>query len=285
MAETIRGMKLSDGTEINVAGLTYTSVTSKGNLEISTPAGGKLNLESADNMALKPSGKLQLDTHKYDPATETPDEFKIAVINDKASKVEGIKLETAGIKIVTGSADATYWDPDTFKVMVKKTTGSTDTWAKMNMHAAAIDLRTRVTGPGTGGGIAAQIASCDSDGHENKFKVETSRKIDVFQPAGDYSQTYVMEGGKGIEIYTLNSQFESAYTKEMRRGADTRLFAVSRGPVSDDGTGKFDYPTQPDDSKDVKDSTQPEVKWVDLINAAIYLKKQGLIPSDGSILS
>lgn len=285
MATTIKGMKLADGTEINVAGLTYTSLTSKGNFEITTPPTGKLNLESGDNMALKPTGKVQLDTHKYVDSTDR-DEFKIAVINDSKTKVEGMKIETAGVKFVTGDADAGMgWDPNTFKVMVKKTTGAIDTWAKMNMHAASIDLRTRATGPGTGGGIAAQIASCDSDGHENKFKVETSRKIDVFAPGGEYAQTYVEEGGKGIEIYTLNSQYESAYTKEIRRGADTKLFAVTRGPVTSDGEGKFDYPTQADDSKDIKNAAQGEVKWIDLINAALYLKKQGLIPSDGSLYS
>lgn len=270
MAEKILSLMLEDGTELDIAALAFIGVTSKGNLEISTPEGGKLNIETSDNLALKPNGKLQLDTNHF-ALDEDKDEFEVSVICDKGSKVQGLKMEVAGLKFVSKDADKTRgWDPDVFKVFFKKDTGAVDTYTKVNMHFASLDLRARSTGAGTGGGIAVQIAGVDSNIKENKFKVETDRTVDVTEATT--AANHCGEGGKGIEIVTINSQFTSIYTKDYRFRADAPVYAVTRGALYEDSnTGKVDYPTQADDSKDIINDSNP-VTWADIIAAAKYFK-------------
>lgn len=237
--------------EIDATAFIYFLLTSKGNIEISSPEGGKINLESSDNIAFKPVGKVQFDTnHQLDSTGNAKtDEFEVAVINDKKTKVQGLKLNTAGLKFVTDGADtANGWDPDLFKMLFKKTTGAVDTYAKVNMHAASFDFRARSTGKGTGGGIAVQIAGVDSNTHANKFKIETDQTADV--DAEQSEDIHCGEGGKGIEIGTINPLFTSLYTKSYRFKADAPIYGVTRSEVTMQGD-KMDYLTQSDDSKDV----------------------------------
>lgn len=166
-----------------------------------------------------------------------------------------------------------------------------DAWQKGVIEAASLDLRAYSTGKGTGGGQALQIASTDADGHENKFKLETDRTVDVEAQAVVPTKTslegssYNGEGGKGIEIMTINSQYNSQYNREYRFKRSAKVYAVTRQPlvVTDD---KTDYPTQADDSKDVKDEAL-SVTWDEIIRGIQYLKQQGLItptPADQSDL-
>lgn len=262
--------------ELDASAFLYFLLTAKGNIEISSPDGGKINIESADNIAMKPVGKVQFDTnHQLDStgAAKT-DEFEVAVINDKKTKVQGLKLNTAGLKFVTDGADtANGWDPNLFKMLFKKTTGAVDTYAKVNMHGASFDFRARSTGKGTGGGIAVQIAGVDSDIHANKFKIETDQTADV--TATQSEDIHCGEGGKGIEIGTINPLMTSLYTKDYRFRGDAPIYGVTRGAVQAIGD-KMDYPTQADDSKDIINDTDP-ITWNDLIAAVKYLKSQGNI--------
>lgn len=280
MALQIKSLKATNETgetvELDASAFLYFLLTSKGNIEISSPDGGKINIESADNIAMKPVGKVQFDTnHQLDStgAAKT-DEFEVAVINDKKTKVQGLKLNTAGLKFVTDGADtANGWDPNLFKMLFKKTTGATDTYAKVNMHGASFDFRARSTGKGTGGGIAVQIAGVDSDIHANKFKIETDQTADV--TAEQSEAIHCGEGGKGIEIGTINPLMTSLYTKDYRFRGDAPIYGVTRGAVQVIGD-KTDYPTQADDSKDIISDDDP-ITWNDLIAAVKYLKSQGNI--------
>lgn len=262
--------------ELDASAFIYFLLTSKGNIEISSPEGGKINIESSDNIAMKPVGKVQFDTnHQLDSTgVAKTDEFEVAVINDKKSKVEGLKLNCAGLKFVTDGADTTNgWDANLFKMLFKKTTGAVDTYAKVNMHGASFDFRARSTGKGTGGGIAVQIAGVDSDLHANKFKIETDQTADV--TAEQSEAIHNGEGGKGIEIGTINPLFTSLYTASYRFKGDAPIFGVTRGDVQAIGD-KMDYPTQADDSKDIINDDNP-ITWNDLIAAVKYLKSQGNI--------
>ena len=275
----LTGFVDADGNIITHPCFKYFTLSSKGNVQIASDAGKKLNIEAGDNEAHKPAGKIQLDTSHYADPSDM-DEFKVSVICDKGSKVEGLKLECAGIKFVTADADAEKgWDSSTFKQFYKKTTGSVDTWAKVNMHGASFDLRARATGAGTGGGIAMQIASCDSHFKENKFKIESDRKVPIERGMpggyGEWGEYYSGEGGKGMEIFTMNSQFMSAWSKTYRFRADSPVYAVTRGSLQD-VDGKVDYPTQEDDSKDIIADSEP-ITWGDIVSAVKYLKSQGKI--------
>lgn len=242
--------------ELDASAFLYFLLTTKGNIQITSPSGGKINIESEDNIALKPVGKVQFDTnHQLDSeGAAKPDEFEVAVINDKKSKVEGLKINTAGLKFVTEGADSDNgWDANLFKMLFKKTTGSTDTYAKVNMHGASFDLRARSTGKGTGGGIAVQIAGVDSDVHANKFKIETDQIADV--TTEQCEEIHCGEGGKGIEIGTINPLMTSLYTASYRFKFDAPLYGVTRGAVQAIGD-KMDYPTQADDSKDIINEDQ-----------------------------
>ena len=266
--------------EVDASAFLYFLLTSKGNIEISSPEGGKINLESSDNIAFKPVGKVQFDTnHQLDSAgSAKTDEFEVAIINDKKTKVQGLKLNTAGLKFVTDGADTgNGWDPSLFKMLFKKTTGAVDTYAKVNMHGASFDFRARSTGKGTGGGIAVQIAGVDSNIHANKFKIETDQTADV--TAEQSEGIHNGEGGKGIEIGTISPLFTSLYTASYRLKGDAPIFGVTRGEVQAIGD-KMDYPTQADDSKDIilEEQIADPITPNKLYQLYKWAKSQGFIP-------
>lgn len=229
------------------------------NLQIVTPEGHKINLESGDNIAIKPMGNLQHDTAHYANDADK-NEFKMKAICESKDAVEGYNIEAGGVKFITKKADTTRgWDPLKWVLKIQK---SATEWARGVMHAASWDIRARSTGPGTGGGIAVQIAGVDSDLHCNKFKIETDQTADV--DAEQSAEIHNGEGGKGIEIGTINPVFTSLYTGEYRFRGESPIYGVTRGePETVDG--KTDYPTQADDSKDIIDDEDP-VTWNDVIS-------------------
>ena len=269
----LNGIKIGDvviGSD--VLGCLLASLNEDGsfkNLQIVTPEGHKLNLEPGDNLAIKPASKVQWDTaHR---AEGTQDEFEMSTICDKKTNVEGVKWELAGLKFMTADADESNgWDKNIFKLLFKKTK---ELWTKLNLKAGSIDIRAHSTGPGTGGGIAVQIAGVDSDRHCNKFKIETDQIADV--DAAQSEEIHNGEGGKGIEIGTINPLFTSLYTSTYRFRGDSPIYGVTRGDL-ETVDGKTDYPTQPDDSKDIIDDEDP-VTWNDMISCVKAWKaSQGL---------
>lgn len=85
-------------------------------------------------------------------------------------------------------------------------------------------------------------------------------------PAGEEDNYVLAPDGKYYEKFDVTKH-------------DLATKLVAQPHVED----KWDYVTQDDDTKDVKLNDAGSVKWIDIINAALYLKKQGLIPSDGTL--
>ncbi len=74
----------------------------------------------------------------------------------------------------------------------------------------------------------------------------------------------------GTEISVKNS---GTYVKARWKAP---IYGVTRGELVTSETGKVDYPTQADDSKDIINDAAP-ITWNDVINAVKYLKAQGNI--------
>lgn len=139
--------------------------------------------------------------------------------------------------------------------------GDDEEYAALKMEARNIDLRCF-----DHGGIALQPCGKDGSNFENKIKFESSRTSDL----DDANPTYAAEGGKGLEFGTFNNEHSSLFTKDYRFNKDGLVYAVTRGkPVAVDG--KFDYPTQADDFKDVVEATA-SAKWIDIVKAAKIIK-------------
>lgn len=190
-----------------------------------------------------------------------------------------VRLKTYCTELELNSYDKVETSRKNVKIKFK----NKDAWQKGVIEGASHDIRAYSTGKGSGGGIAVQIASTDSDGKENKFKIETDRIVDVDDEAVAPTKNsfegsgYCGEGGKGIEVGTINSQMTSLYTKTYRFKGNAPIFGVTRGSiVTDPTTGKKDYPTQDDDSKDIISDDDP-ITWNDVIAAVKYLKAQGNI--------
>lgn len=89
-----------------------------------------------------------------------------------------------------------------------------------------------------------------------------------------YPFHYASKGGDGIEYGTFNPFHFSAWAGDYRFKADAPIYAVSRGDVEESASGKIDYPTQSDDTKDIIPDNQRSnpVTWNDIIKAVQYLK-------------
>lgn len=128
-------------------------------------------------------------------------------------------------------------------------------WAELKVEARNMDLRCK-----DHGGLALQPCGIDGNGNENKIKFESSRKVDANTEIPDdlrrnstnynYSDYYSNEGGKGVEFGTFNNEHTSLYTKDYRFNGDGKVYSVTRGTITNN-SGKFDYPTQEDDFKDI----------------------------------
>ena len=123
-------------------------------------------------------------------------------------------------------------------------------YAEAKFEARSIDLRCY-----DHGGIALQPCGKDKRNFENKIKFESSRTASL----GAKTITYGAEGGKGLEFGTFNNEHTSLFTGDYRFNKDGYVYAVTRGnPTTVDG--KYDYPTQNDDFKDITEGA-PYVTW------------------------
>lgn len=135
--------------------------------------------------------------------------------------------------------------------------GDDEEYAELKVEARNIDLRCY-----DHGGIALQPCGTDGDDFENKIKFESSRTASL----NSDNPTYANEGGKGLEFGTFNNEHTSLFTKDYRFNKEGVVYAVTRGtPTTVDG--KFDYPTQEDDFKDVI-NTDLGAKWEYIVKAA-----------------
>jgi hypothetical protein len=140
--------------------------------------------------------------------------------------------------------------------------GDDEEWAELKINSRNLDLRCH-----DHGGIALQIAGKDKTGFENKIKFESDRTSPISEQG-----TYNGEGGKGLEFGTFNNEHSSLFTRDYRFNKYGFVYAVERdAPVYD--SGKVDYPTQPDDFKDIINGTTPVTQWKDIVNVSEKYKQ------------
>lgn len=140
--------------------------------------------------------------------------------------------------------------------------GDDEEWAELKINSRNLDLRCH-----DHGGIALQIAGKDKTGFENKIKFESDRTSPISEQG-----TYNGEGGKGLEFGTFNNEHSSLFTRDYRFNKYGFVYAVERDtPVYD--SGKVDYPTQPDDFKDIINGTTPVTQWKDIVNVSEKYKQ------------
>lgn len=147
--------------------------------------------------------------------------------------------------------------------------GADEEWAELKINSRNLDLRCR-----DHGGIALQIAGKDSDGNENKIKFESDRTNSISE-----NGTYNGEGGKGLEFGTFNNLHSSLYTGDYRFNGNGMVYGASREAPVQTETGKWDYPTQSDDFKDLITETTKRATWNQIIEAANKCNGKGEIAS------
>ena len=223
------GLKFKNGSSLEAE----IELNTKGNFAIgsltkaSNGKGGNLNLESVNNVQVKPTKDLVLDTSNRINAGEGNQ------VNFEA------RFDDFG--------DEEYNGKD----------GYDEKWAEFKIKSRNLDLRCHEHG-----GIALQIAGKDKNGKENKIKFESDR-TNLIGASG----TYQGEGGKGLEFGTFNNEHASLYCGDYRFKGDAYVYAATRSVLETSSSGKIDYPTQPDDFKDVLDNTK-RATWEEIINAA-----------------
>lgn len=196
-------------------------LNTKGNLSVEALS-KHLNLESAKGIQLKPTTNIIFDTSR--------------------------RIEAQGSDKGNETVVETKWDD--YEVPSGQ---EYKQYGYLKLHARAIDLRTFWHG-----GIALQPSGIDSDGHENKIKFESSRKVSantvipstLRKEDQNYGNYYNIEGGKGVEFATFNNEHTSIFSKDYRFNTDALVYASKRGDIETDGS-KSDYPTQGDDFKDI----------------------------------
>lgn len=242
----------------------YFYMNDKGNLCIettaeNTPSGkkGKLNIESNDDIQLKPGDDIMLyGDHRGEGKT---DEVSIKVMDGTGNDDVPAKLQINMSEITLTTKDKTGDDANVLDINVNR---AKNTKGYLKVRAQAIDLRCEENG-----GIALQPKGTDGQGHMNKIKFEH-------------------DGGDGKEFGTFNTEKTSIFTDEYRFNENGTVYAVTRGDLEttyktpgdpNSGIKKIDYPTQEDDFKDILD-VKKSCKWKDIVNVTNTFKNKAEIP-------
>lgn len=260
MAEQIKKIFLSNGTELDATAFLYLLLSSKDNIEISSPK--NINIEPVKSIKFKPGSGAQVefladhtgdvsevllkaltavDADGNDLPAELPIRFKFNCDETEFNKKGAAEVDTFDIKYKTGRKE-----------------GKGNTYCQAKMKARSWDIRCMEHG-----GIALQPNGEDGDGHENKIKFESNRISNI----GDAAE-YEGSGGDGMEFGTFNNEHSSLYTGDYRFKGDAPIYGVTRGELEKNlSTGKTDYPTQADDFKDIIPEGQlaDPVTWNDII--------------------
>ena len=213
------------------AGLPNLYINSKGNLNLETSAEigntskGKINIESIDDIQLKPGDDIILYSHHR--AQDKQDEVAVKVTDGDDVPVK-LQLNTAEMVLTT--KDKTGNNANVMDITVN---ADKNTRGYLKVRAQAIDLRSE-----SHGGIALQPKGEDSDHNMNKIKFEHG-------------------GGDGLEFGTFNTEKTSIFTDEYRFNKDgvwkmaTREKETSDKADSSDPTTAYKYVKQSDDFYDI----------------------------------
>lgn len=236
-----------DNTAYSV-GLPNIYINSKGNFNIETSAEigntskGKINIESMDDIQIKPGDDIILYSHHR--AEDKQDEVAVKVTDGDDIPV---KLQLNAAELVLTTKDKTGNNANVMDVTVN---AAQNTRGYLKVRAQAIDLRSE-----THGGIALQPKGFDSDSHMNKIKFEHG-------------------GGDGLEFGTFNTEKTSIFTDEYRFNKDgvwkmaTRVTEASDKADSGDATTALKYVKQADDFYDVINQEDVQCTTEDIIKTA-----------------
>lgn len=259
-------------------GLPNIYINSKGNFNIETSAEigntskGKINIESMDDLQLKPGDDIILySSHR---AVDKRDEVAVKVTDSEDNPIKlqiqagEITLSTKG-KGSTKTKDTTtgedtntnmYDDDEVLDVNV--TTGKKNGNKKgyLKVRARAIDLRCEEHG-----GVALQPNGYDGQGNMNKIKFEHG-------------------GGDGLEFGTFNTEHSSLYTTDYRFKKDgvirlaTRQTQASDKAQAGNATTQYKYVKQGDDFYDVINVNDPTCTWEDIVTYIAWAKQNNQGP-------
>lgn len=282
------------------AQIMHSYINDSGNLELSnvsledTEPDSKVNIVSKSDIQIKPGddGTIQLDCER-NTTTGDPVELSIKVCNGnkdagytKKNRVVRSKINVAEITIDNQNAHTTQTSggsEDVFDIDKIRINFRTDKWKNeiddeptrkdnigpvdVKLRAKSFDIRCHGNQPG--GGIALQPCGSDPNGYENKIKFESSRQSPLYAD----TPLYDTEGGQGLEFGTFNNIHTSLFTEDYRFNEKGIVYAVTRGePVLDSDSGKYDYPTSPDDFKDIIDD-EKGTSWENIVFAGIESDK------------
>lgn len=263
----------ANGTDMS----SYFYMNDKGNLCIettaeNTPSGkkGKLNIESNDDIQLKPGDDIMLyGDHRGEGKT---DEVSIKVMDGTGNDDVPAKLQINLSEMTLTTKDKAGNDAGVLDINVNK---AKNTKGYLKVRAQAIDLRCE-----DHGGIALQPKGEDSDHNMNKIKFEHG-------------------GGDGLEFGTFNTEKTSIFTNEYRFNKDgkillaTRTTEVSDKADANDPTTAYKYVKQADDFYDViyegetgsefynydpTNVADTSVTWGDLVKLVAYMKSNNQGP-------
>lgn len=245
--------------QANVGGTTYNLglpnvyKNDKSNLCVETTAadqyqdgsktkGGKINIESASDIQIKPGDDITLYSHHR--AENKQDEVAVKVLDGSDIPV---KLQLNASEITLTTKDKEGNNANVFDINVNS---GTDAKGYLKVRAQAIDLRCEEHG-----GIALQPKGEDGQHHMNKIKFEHG-------------------GGDGLEFGTFNTEKTSIFTNEYRFNKDgvwkmaTREKVVSDKADANDATTAYKYQKQTDDFYDIVDDNDAQCTTEDIIKTA-----------------
>ena len=253
---------------------TYLYMNDKGNLCLettaeNTPAGkkGKLNIESNDDIQLKPGDDIMLyGDHRGEGKTG---EVSIKVMDGTGSDDVPAKLQVNCSEITLTTKDKTGDDATVMDINVNS---AKNTKGYLKVRAQAIDLRSE-----SHGGIALQPKGVDGDGYENKIKFEHG-------------------GGDGLEFGTFNTLHTSLFTNDYRFKKDGVIRLSQRYTTTSDKADPNDATTlnkfqknntannaaissdtgktfnAADDFYDFVETSDPTCTWEDIVTIIAELK-------------
>lgn len=273
-------------TNIKVGGVTYAVglphfyLNDKGNLNIETsetnvPTGkkGKINIESKDDIQLKPGDDIIFYSHHR--ALNKQDEVNVKNTDGNDDPVK-LQLTATSLTLQNEFKKNLANRSEVFDINVN-TGGQNGSNGKgyLKVRARAIDLRCE-----DHGGIALQPKGRDHNntGNMNKIKFEHG-------------------GGDGLEFGTFNTEKTSIFTDEYRFNRDGVVKMASRNKISrsltdskrdqNDNTTWSTYEKQADDFYDIIADDDEQTTWHDIIKTsnALNQRKNGQKMVETSITS
>lgn len=274
---------------------TYLYMNDKGNLCLettaeNTPAGkkGKLNIESNDDIQLKPGDDIMLyGDHRGEGKT---DEVSIKVMDGTGSDDVPAKLQVNCSEITLTTKDKTG---NNAAVMDINVNSAKNTKGYLKVRAQAIDLRSE-----SHGGIALQPKGYDNPSGTKFDGTSGITSEDIANGNVRYMNKIKFEhgGGDGLEFGTFNTLHTSLFTNDYRFKKDGVIRLSQRYTTTSDKADQNDPTTlnkfqknnaannaaissdtgktfnAPDDFYDFVETSDPTCTWEDIVKYIHWAK-------------